>query len=478
MGVKRQHQCKTKINTTDSAIQKVPKTQDSKRSPDTFQENLGDCRSGNRSEQQQPRVIQAKPTFRGLSRELNSENAASEATSQAALNSTESYPANKTGLPDRLKTGIESLSGMAMDDVRVHYNSSKPTQLQALAYTQGSDIHVAPGQEKHLPHEAWHVVQQMQRRVKPTMQVKDVGMNDDVGLEREADQMGGRALGIGQMEFQANHARPAIASRLPSATQSTFNSQALGQPHHVPQPISTNLSVRQFRCGSKKKAKDKRTIAQQIMEDYPVTEPRIVFRYDSRPIALALEKGYVAENPEAADITEGGENQNMVGGGHNFVGPYSYRGYAKVNAHSKTKQTWKGGKNTFYWTAAVVRSGGMTYEWLLNKITDEGDRERMREIVLTRTEGSPKTDQELIEIAGKYDFQGTRNIGTTEIVTDKIFPEDILGYFEIQQGEDPVYYEVRPIEKIKGYEDIPREDIVRYQKFQETGGSIKPSRFL
>jgi len=46
-----------------------------------------------------------------------------------------------------------------------------PAQLNALAYAQGSDIHVAPGQEKHLPHEAWHVVQQSKGRVKPTMQI-------------------------------------------------------------------------------------------------------------------------------------------------------------------------------------------------------------------------------------------------------------------------------------------------------------------
>jgi len=41
-----------------------------------------------------------------------------------------------------------------MDDVQVHYNSGKPAQLNALAYAQGTDIHVAPRQEKHLPHEA------------------------------------------------------------------------------------------------------------------------------------------------------------------------------------------------------------------------------------------------------------------------------------------------------------------------------------
>ena len=102
--------------------------------------------------------------------------------------------ANNTGLPDQLKSGIESLSGLSMDHVRVHYNSSQPAQLNALAYAQGSDIHLAPGQEQHLPHEAWHVVQQAQGRVKPTLQMKDgVPVNDDTGLEHEADLMGGKA---------------------------------------------------------------------------------------------------------------------------------------------------------------------------------------------------------------------------------------------------------------------------------------------
>jgi hypothetical protein len=102
---------------------------------------------------------------------------------------------NNTGLPDNLKHGIESLSGMSMDNVKVHYNSSKPSRLNAHAYAQGTDIHLAPGQEKHLPHEAWHVVQQAQGRVRPTMQMKrGVPVNDDKGLENEADVMGARAL--------------------------------------------------------------------------------------------------------------------------------------------------------------------------------------------------------------------------------------------------------------------------------------------
>jgi hypothetical protein len=80
---------------------------------------------------------------------------------------------NNTGMPDGLKSGLENLSGYSLDEVKVHYNSDKPSQLQALAYTQGTDIHVAPGQEQHLPHEGWHVVQQMQGRVQPTMQIKE-----------------------------------------------------------------------------------------------------------------------------------------------------------------------------------------------------------------------------------------------------------------------------------------------------------------
>jgi len=103
-------------------------------------------------------------------------------------------PDNRTGLPDQLKTGIENLSGIAMDDVKVHYNSPKPEQIEAHAYAMGTDIHVGAGQEKHLPHEAWHVVQQKQGKVKPTLQAKGKSINDDSMLEQEADRMGELAV--------------------------------------------------------------------------------------------------------------------------------------------------------------------------------------------------------------------------------------------------------------------------------------------
>ena len=114
-------------------------------------------------------------------------------------------PKNPNALPDPLRAGIERLSGLSVDDVRVHYHSAKPARLQALAYTQGTDIHVGPGQESHLPHEAWHVVQQKEGRVQPTTQVLGVALNDDPALEKEADAMGAKALQLKGADQPASH---------------------------------------------------------------------------------------------------------------------------------------------------------------------------------------------------------------------------------------------------------------------------------
>jgi hypothetical protein len=101
---------------------------------------------------------------------------------------------NTTGLPDNLKSGMEQVSGMSLDHVNVHYNSSKPSAVQAHAYAQGSDIHVAPGQEQHIPHELGHVVQQAQGRVQPTTSVNGMQVNDNPALEIEATKMGEAAM--------------------------------------------------------------------------------------------------------------------------------------------------------------------------------------------------------------------------------------------------------------------------------------------
>lgn len=106
----------------------------------------------------------------------------------SASSATSTAPSNETGLPDHIKSGAEHHSGISLNDVRVHYNSPKPATMQAHAYTQGNQIHVAPGQERYLGHETWHAVQQKQNRVTPNRQLK--GLNDSPVLEKEADVMG------------------------------------------------------------------------------------------------------------------------------------------------------------------------------------------------------------------------------------------------------------------------------------------------
>jgi hypothetical protein len=118
------------------------------------------------------------------------------ALQRAALE--EEEPLQGQGLPADLQSGVEQLSGMDMSDVRVHAGSSRPAEVGALAYAQGTDIHLAPGQEQHLPHEAWHLVQQKQGRVRATVQAAGVPINDNPVLEAEADRMGAQAQAAGQ----------------------------------------------------------------------------------------------------------------------------------------------------------------------------------------------------------------------------------------------------------------------------------------
>mgnify|MGYP003753031465 CR=1 FL=1 len=108
---------------------------------------------------------------------------------------------NQTGIPDNTLTQMESSLNADFSNVRIHPNSSKASDVNALAYTQGNDIHFAPGQydtassqsRQILGHELTHVIQQRQGRVKPTMQLKGMQINDDAALEHEADVLGARA---------------------------------------------------------------------------------------------------------------------------------------------------------------------------------------------------------------------------------------------------------------------------------------------
>lgn len=107
---------------------------------------------------------------------------------------------NHTGIPTQLKERVEEGMGVSLDDVQVHYNSTLPEKLDALAYTRGNQVEIGPGQERHLPHELGHVVQQKLGAVRANARHSSgVAMNTDTALERQADEIGsGKKVGIFQ----------------------------------------------------------------------------------------------------------------------------------------------------------------------------------------------------------------------------------------------------------------------------------------
>ncbi len=150
-------------------------------------------------------------------------------------------------LPAPLLHGIQRLSGLDLSDVTVHANSPRPAQLGAQAFAQGDHIHLAPGQQRHLPHEAWHVVQQRQGRVapgrqawqgQPGWQAKGAAINDQPALEQEADQMGSRAAQLGQQAvgpatLRAAGCDAASTDGAPALPQATARSARAAQPAAV-----------------------------------------------------------------------------------------------------------------------------------------------------------------------------------------------------------------------------------------------------
>lgn len=83
--------------------------------------------------------------------------------------------------------------------------------LGALAYTQGKRVEIGPGQERHLPHELGHVVQQKLGLVRANVtHPRGVAMNTEEALERQADELGAG----GRIELPpVNHAGTDIMQR-------------------------------------------------------------------------------------------------------------------------------------------------------------------------------------------------------------------------------------------------------------------------
>ena len=167
--------------------------------------------------------------------------------------------ASSPGQPLRSDTRaqMEASFGADFSAVRIH-EGAHASALGALAYTQGADIHFAPGQyqpDSHagrelLGHELAHVVQQSRGAVQATAQARGVDLNDDPALERESDEQGERAARGQPANAAGGHTAIAagaagVAQRKPVPTlYGTFRTTKLAKegPKDSPNAVSCVLT--------------------------------------------------------------------------------------------------------------------------------------------------------------------------------------------------------------------------------------------
>ena len=106
-------------------------------------------------------------------------------------------------LPEELQAKMETSFGSDFSNVKIHKNSKQAAKLNALAFTQGEQIHFAPGQfnphsnkgKNMIGHEFTHIIQQRQGIVQPTgIIAKNHLLNNSQRLEHQADRFGSRAV--------------------------------------------------------------------------------------------------------------------------------------------------------------------------------------------------------------------------------------------------------------------------------------------
>ncbi len=151
-----------------------------------------------------------------------------------------------TSMPEDVQAKMENSFGTSFGGVNIHQNDESATQMGALAYTQGNNVHFAPGQynpssqkgQELLGHELTHVVQQREGRVQPTKQGKGMSVNDSPALEHEADVMGKKAAEGKRGDFdqsqQQNTERTAIQRKTPQEKVKEFQSKTYSKENFSP----------------------------------------------------------------------------------------------------------------------------------------------------------------------------------------------------------------------------------------------------
>ncbi|MEH1831973.1 MAG: DUF4157 domain-containing protein [Nostoc sp.] len=115
---------------------------------------------------------------------------------------------SRGSMPAPVKSKMENSFGASFGNVNIHTDSPQAKSMGALAFTQGDNVHFAPGQynpqsssgQALLGHELTHVVQQRAGRVAVPHQSKGAPINADPSLETEADQIGAKAANGEQVQ--------------------------------------------------------------------------------------------------------------------------------------------------------------------------------------------------------------------------------------------------------------------------------------
>ncbi|MEH2423244.1 MAG: DUF4157 domain-containing protein [Nostoc sp.] len=154
-------------------------------------------KSDNEQSDLNTQLKQAKRFGHSIS-QMKSESAQPSKQNQTSQNSSSG---SRSSMPAPVRSKMENSFGANFGDVSIHTDSPQAKSMGALAFTQGSNVHFAPGQynpqsssgQALLGHELTHVVQQRAGRVAVPHQSKGAPINADPSLETEADQIGAKA---------------------------------------------------------------------------------------------------------------------------------------------------------------------------------------------------------------------------------------------------------------------------------------------
>lgn len=271
-------------------------------------------------------------------------------------------------MPEAVQAKMESAFGQDFSDVSIHTNSQASKSAGALAHTQGSEVHFAPGQfnpesqsgQELLGHELTHVVQQRQGRVQPTGSTPDgMPLNDNKGLESEADQMG-KAAAAGTTQKKAAAGAGSAkggASQLkkgPVQRKAFANDQEKEQFFTDYQARANEILDRWYQKATTKDGRDKLT--GQLFAD--AARKVYTAKGDTKyivPVEFALSQARL----------EGGVNRLERGGKGNVFNVAAYD--SGVSAAEKKIDTLEKGFESYYMFMANKMLDDKTPEQLLEK---------------------------------------------------------------------------------------------------------------